>query len=127
MLSKILYSVSKNKCPRCHAGDVFISKNPFNLKTFDKLHDKCSSCGLLYEKEPGFFYGAMYVSYALMVAWFVFTWGVNEFFIGVGAFPYLTFLGLSIILLMTPTFRISRLLWLNFFTRFGEENKTISK
>ena len=127
MLSKILYSVSHNKCPRCHSGDVFISKNPFNLKTFDKIHEKCSSCGLLYEKEPGFFYGAMYVSYAIMVAWFVFTWGINEFFIGVGAFPYLTFLGLSIILLMTPTFRISRLLWMNFFTRFGEEDKTILK
>jgi hypothetical protein len=127
MLSKIIYSVSKNKCPRCHGSDVFISKNPFNLKTFDKMHEKCSSCGLLYEKEPGFFYGAMYVSYAIMVAWFVFTWGVNEFFIGVGAFPYLTFLGLSIILLMTPTFRISRLLWMNFFTRFGEEDKTILK
>ena len=86
-----------------------------------------SSCGLLFEKEPGFFYGAMYVSYAIMVAWFVFTWGVNVFFIGVGAFAYLTFLGLSIILLMTPTFRISRLLWMNFFTRFGEEDKTILK
>lgn len=121
MLNNILYSVFKNKCPRCHQDDVFTYKKPFDLKKFDKMNEKCSSCGLLYEKEPGFFYGAMYVSYALMVAWFVFTWGVNTFFIGAGAFAYLTFLVLSIILLMTYTFRLSRLLWMNFFTRFGED------
>jgi len=123
MLSKILYSVSKNKCPRCHQGDVFITTNAFDLKKFDKLHEKCSHCGLRYEKEPGFFYGAMYVSYALMVAWFVTTWGINAFFVHLDAITYLIFLGLSIVLLMTPTFRLSRIIWMNFFTRFGEEDK----
>ena len=28
----------------------------------------CSHCGLVYEKEPGYFYAAMYVGYAFIVA-----------------------------------------------------------
>ena len=124
MLNKIIYSVFNNKCPNCHGDDVFINKSYFNLKQFDKMHKKCTQCGLLYEKEPGFFYGAMYVSYTLMVIWFVFTWGINSFFIHADAFYYLTFLSISIVLLMTYTFRISRLIWMNFFTRFGEIKKT---
>ena len=121
-MNPILYSVSKNKCPRCHQGDVFVHGHAYK-KGFDQIHTHCSICHLKYEKEPGFFYGAMYVSYALMVAWFVTTWGINAFFVHLDAVPYLTFLGLSIVLLMTPTFRLSRIIWMNFFTRFGEEDK----
>jgi hypothetical protein len=32
------------------------------------MHDNCSHCGLKYQIEPSFFYGAMYVSYGLNVA-----------------------------------------------------------
>jgi hypothetical protein len=46
---------------------MYLDKNPFNLKT-QKMHEKCSHCGLIYQIEPSFFYGAMYVSYGLNVA-----------------------------------------------------------
>jgi ABC-type transport system involved in cytochrome c biogenesis permease component len=29
------------------------------------MHDRCSSCGLHFNREPGYFLGAMYVSYRL--------------------------------------------------------------
>jgi len=29
------------------------------------MHDKCPSCGLRFNREPGYFLGAMYVSYGL--------------------------------------------------------------
>jgi ABC-type transport system involved in cytochrome c biogenesis permease component len=29
------------------------------------MHDRCSSCGLHFNREPGYFLGAMYVSYGL--------------------------------------------------------------
>jgi len=31
------------------------------------MHERCSVCGLKYEREPGYFLGAMYFSYALMI------------------------------------------------------------
>jgi len=35
------------------------------------MHTCCPQCGHRYEKEPGFFDGAMYVSYGMNVALFV--------------------------------------------------------
>ncbi len=29
------------------------------------MHDECPSCGLRFNREPGYFLGAMYVSYGL--------------------------------------------------------------
>lgn len=123
MLSNILYSVVANKCPKCNEGDVFITNNPYNLKQFDKMYDKCSCCGETFEKEPGYFYGAMYVSYALMVGWFVITWAIDTFVVKSETWQYLTFIISSIILLMPVTFRTSRLIWLNFFIHFDKNKK----
>jgi len=120
MIKNVLYSVFNNKCPNCHNGNVFKFKNPFFLKKFDKMNDNCSHCGHKFEKEPGFFYGAMYVSYALMVGWFLVTWAINSFLIKADAIAFLIFLAISIISMMTYTFRIARLFWINFFTRYQE-------
>lgn len=57
----------KGKCPRCRKGNLFVS-GPFNLKHFREMHANCPVCGVKYEAEPGFFWGAMYFSYALVVA-----------------------------------------------------------
>lgn len=122
MLKDIVYSAVGNKCPQCHQSNVFKSNNVFNLKQFDKMNDSCAVCGLKYEKEPGYFYGAMYVSYALMVGWFVVSWAIDTLLIKSEIWKYLTFFVSSIILFMPLTFRISRLLWINFFVKY-DKNK----
>ncbi|MCF8426160.1 MAG: DUF983 domain-containing protein [Bacteroidia bacterium] len=59
-------SIAKGKCPQCQSGKMF--NYPFyNLKRFMDMDATCKVCGLKYEIEPGFFWGAMYVSYALTV------------------------------------------------------------
>ena len=35
------------------------------------MHDHCPSCNVKFESEPGFFWGAMYFSYAYSVASFI--------------------------------------------------------
>ncbi len=51
------------KCPRCRTGDVF--KYPLTqFHRFSATNDYCPNCNLKYEPEPGFYWGAMYVSYA---------------------------------------------------------------
>jgi uncharacterized protein (DUF983 family) len=61
----ICYSTFANKCPRCHAARVFESNNAYNFKNGLKMYKHCASCGLKYEREVGYFYGAMYISYAV--------------------------------------------------------------
>lgn len=39
----------------------------YNLKNMGKMNENCPKCDFRFEVEPGFFYGAMYVSYAFSV------------------------------------------------------------
>ena len=114
------YSVLKNKCPRCHQGNFFNFNNPYNLSNFYKMDKVCKSCGEKYEREPGFYFGAMFVSYALNVAWFVAAWVATLIFLPKDTNIYLLaaiIIGFGI--LMAPlTFRLSRLIWINIFVRF---------
>lgn len=59
-------SALQGKCPRCRKGNMFNA--PLLSFKSKKMNENCSHCGLHYEKEPGYFYVAMYVSYAFVVA-----------------------------------------------------------
>ncbi|MDM8173328.1 MULTISPECIES: DUF983 domain-containing protein [Olivibacter] len=54
------------KCPRCRTGAMFTGK-AYGLK-IQKMNENCPHCGLKFEREPGYFYVAMFVSYAMNVA-----------------------------------------------------------
>ena len=62
-----LYSVLFLKCPRCHKGK-FLESHPYDLSRFGKVKDRCPECDLNYKIEPSFYYGSMYVSYAVGIA-----------------------------------------------------------
>jgi uncharacterized protein (DUF983 family) len=58
-----------HKCPRCRKGNLY-QTSVFSTQ-FGKMHTDCDHCGLHFEREPGFFWGAMYFSYAYNVAIFL--------------------------------------------------------
>ncbi len=47
------------KCPRCGVGALY--GKPFHM------YSNCRSCGLKFEREQGYFVGAIYVNYAATV------------------------------------------------------------
>ncbi len=53
------------KCPRCRRGNMFEGRT-YSL-SFNRINLNCPRCNLYFEIEPGYFYAAMYVSYALNV------------------------------------------------------------
>ncbi len=53
------------RCPKCGEGKVF-TNSVFSVGHFSDTYDECPKCGLSYEPETGFFFGAMYWSYALI-------------------------------------------------------------
>lgn len=61
-----LQAVIQCKCPRCRKGPVF-SGSAYSLKG-QVTNEYCSHCNLRFEREPGFFYVAMFISYAMNVA-----------------------------------------------------------
>ena len=51
------------RCPRCRKSPLF--REPFELSKPLEMPNACTTCGQRYEPEPGFYFGAMFVSYGL--------------------------------------------------------------
>lgn len=109
-----LYAILFNKCPRCHEGDFFVTKSAFS-RDFDKMHDHCEHCHENLIPEPGFYWGAMFVSYAFYTAYTLITfWLLVQ---GLGLYLDYYLIGLiPTLLLLTPYFfRLARRTWLAIF------------
>lgn len=123
VLTHLLYSMLANKCARCNQGDVFVSKNPYNFKNMFKMHKACHHCHLEYEKEPDFFYGALYVSYAISSGWFIIWYVLQSFVLKWETLNFGLFITGFIVAVSPLTLRWSRLIWLNFFFKYRKEYK----
>ena len=115
-----MYSVLHNKCPKCHEGEFFVNPGPFKFKNNLKIYEKCSNCNLKYMLEPSFFYGAMYVSYALTVALAIFIFVIN-YLLGFGLITSFISIVVALILFLPITMRLSRILYINMFVHYKEE------
>ncbi len=60
-----LAAAVQSKCPRCRRGPMF-STSMYGFK-LQKMNDNCPHCNLKFEREPGYFYVAMFISYAMNV------------------------------------------------------------
>jgi len=117
-IGSLFYSTLNNKCPRCHQGDVFKHQNPYRLKDMFGMHTHCSHCQLKYEREPSFFYGAMYASYGLTAGWFIVWYFIDKFFLGLDPLGFALGIAVSIILMSPLSVRWSRMIWLNIFNKY---------
>jgi hypothetical protein len=116
-----IYSIVRMVCPRCQEGPFFIA-HPYNLRTVGELHPNCPKCGLKYEKEIGFYYGAMYVSYGLGVTLFVACWLIFSLFFP-GAPIAVQIVTISAVSLLTgPYFyALSKIIWANLFFSYDKD------
>lgn len=103
------WAILAQRCPRCLRGRVFDG--------LVRMHPTCPSCELAFEREQGYFLGAMYFSYGLgllaigaPVTWLIFVRAHPWLVVGVAA---------ALLLLLAPLlFRYSRVLWLHFDQHF---------
>lgn len=114
------------KCPHCQEASLYENPNTYSLQKLGVNKKKCDVCGTDLQPEPGFYFGAAYVSWALTVATWVSVlvalkvfdaWGLIEF--GFLTHPT-TFLvtGILVSLVLFPySFRLSRSIWAYFFIK----------
>ncbi len=116
-----LYSIFKFKCAHCHEGEFFVDRNPYHLSQVGDLLDNCPICHRKYSPEPGFFFGAMYVSYALGVAMFVTIYVATAvLYPAAPMWLYITLILASLFLLGPYLYALSKTIWANlFFTYKG--------
>jgi len=115
-----LYSILFNKCPRCHKGQFFKSKQPYDFSHFGKMNSECSECGEGFERESGYYLGAMYVSYALNIGLGIGLFLLTVMVLNMDTLAFL-FIFLGFVLVLFPlNFWLSRLIWINFFVKYDK-------
>jgi hypothetical protein len=130
MKNSYLWSTLTNKCPRCRQGDLFISKNPYQLSEVIHMNEHCPVCKQPTEIEVGFYYGTGYVSYALTVAYFVSTFVAWKVLIGMTfdlddnrIFYWMGSAILTLFIIQPILMRLSRSIWLGWFVSYNKDWK----
>ncbi len=117
----VMSSIWNYKCPRCRKGDLFIK--PFEIKNPLNMPDRCSNCDLNYSPEPGYYFGAMFISYGWTVwtilaivgfCMLVLDWTVEASF---GLVVFVSALSYFFIM------RISRSMYIHMDVRFDKKHK----
>lgn len=103
--------ITRLKCPNCGEGKLFIDTQKFS--DLFEMPEKCPNCQQDFFLEPGFYWGAMYVAYAVSsficlasfcLAFWGFGWTLTNASI---------FFTLMAIVLSPYTFRVSRSIWIH--------------
>lgn len=113
-----LYSIGRLKCPFCQEGDFFVS-HPYDLSKVGQVHAQCPHCGRRLSKEVGFYWGALFVSYALSIGFslgvFGLAWLVR---------PDLGILGFFVVVVSATAlaspylYALSKIIWANLFFHY---------
>ncbi len=114
------------KCPACHKGNLWVDMNPYHLRNLGEMHSSCPHCKRDLRVEPGFYFGAAFVSYAMMVlidillaiAFYLITGSLFD-----QAIAFITTVIAFTLLIATVIFRYSRVIWLYLFVKYKGENQ----
>lgn len=97
---------------------MYVNKNPYAVGQLFKMYDRCSHCDTKYKIEPSFFYGAMYVSYGVGIAFAVAAFVIS--FLLLETSLKITFIAIvaTLIVFMPVIIRLSRNIWINLFMKY---------
>ncbi len=106
------FSILHFKCPRCHEGDLFETSSFSFQKSFE-MPEKCPVCGQKYFLGPGFYYGAMFISYIITAFFSLFLVGGLILIGGLGVNVSFVILLAVLAILFVWFFRLARAVWIN--------------
>lgn len=116
-----LYSILTGTCPKCQNESMYVHQNPYLFSQLFKMHVRCSHCNTKYKIEPSFFYGAMYVSYGVGIAFAVAAFVISYLFIGASLKTSFMAIISTLILFLPIIIRLSRNIWINFFIKYDPQ------
>ena len=116
-----LNSILTGTCPRCQEEKMYVNKNPYKLASLFEMNEKCSICKLHYLIEPSFFYGAMYVNYALTVIVCVATFVIAKLLLNFTLTTTIIAIITALVILMPINSRLSRNIYINMFVSYEKD------
>jgi uncharacterized protein (DUF983 family) len=108
--STIIFRALRLKCPRCGGAPMFCG--------VFKMHERCASCDLKFEREPGYFLGSIYINYGLSALIITVGWITLRFGYKFDAKLLLVGFLVFLVVFQSLFFRYARALWLAMDCRF---------
>lgn len=115
------------KCPKCRTDNTSLFKKPFRFNNPLDMNKYCHVCGQDFEPEPGYYYGAMFISYIVssfillpiaLILVFYFKWSdeaMMAFIVALGVLMFFRIL------------RVSRSLYIHALVRYDPMARAIKK
>lgn len=116
-----IYSILTGNCPVCHQESMYIVGNPYKIGQTLQMNKKCSHCNTKYKIEPSFFYGAMYISYGVGIAFAVAAFVVTHLILKLGLLHTFFAIVITLIVFLPIILRLSRNIWINIFMHYKKE------
>ena len=117
-----LYSILTGSCPKCHLESMYMDQNPYRPGFLFKMHERCSHCNTKYKIEPSFFYGAMYVSYGVGIAFAMIPFAISFLILKTSLIYSFIAISITMILLLPVIIRLSRNIWINLFMKYDKDS-----
>ena len=115
-----LYSILTGSCPKCHEESMYLHSNPYHITQLFKMHERCSNCQTKYKIEPSFFYGSMYVSYGVGIAFAVAAFVISYLIIKTDLKTAFIAIVATLVLFLPVIIRLSRNIWINLFMKYDK-------
>ncbi len=113
--NSVILALLNCKCPHCRKGDIF--KAPAYSTKFTETNTNCSNCKIHYEPEPGFFWGAMFISYIFSVIMFLILGTLTyNIFNNPPILTYAVVIVIGTLITITINFRYARVVFLYLFS-----------
>lgn len=122
----LLRSILTCQCPKCRKSPLFTHKDFRKPSKLFTMHKHCQRCGQTFEPEPGFYFGAMFISYALNTALFIAVWVLYyRFSESLSIFTLLAIMGTAAVIFLPLFFRWSRSIWIAIFVPFTRKSQSV--
>ena len=109
----LVWNILSEKCPHCGQDQAFEDRGIFRMPV---MKEQCGKCKYHFDREPGYFIGAMYISYAIAVLI-----GLVTFLFCHIIFPQMSTVGIflavigSIFLIAKKNYKLSRIIYIHIF------------
>lgn len=113
-----LNSIITCKCPRCRQGNLFIESNPWKYSTMLNMPDNCPVCNQDFKIEPGFYIGALWTSYPIVVVLGILLFLILNFVFQLTFFPTAFIIAISLIVLQPAIMRWGRAIWIGITVKY---------
>ncbi|MBK7340905.1 MAG: DUF983 domain-containing protein [Saprospiraceae bacterium] len=116
-----IQSVLGMKCPACRKGSLFPNNKLFDYSF--TMNERCGVCNEEFFREPGFYYGAMFLSYIISAFFSLIFVGTLILVFHMDWVLAVGLLALTLAVFFVFLFRLARSLWIHILVKYKPKER----